>query len=222
MHILDLIFPPRCVNCNRVGSYLCRKCIQKIQYKPYQICGVCGRASIGGFTHPRCITPYGIDGLYAAAAYTGPVKKAIHFLKYRYVRDLTAPLVNLLFPKLPEWLPRFDYLVPVPLHPKRERERGFNQSYIIAKALGDLMNVPVKRHILIKKRITVPQVNLEKIERQRNLSHAFSVCSPNRIENKIIAVIDDVGTTNATVSECAKVLKRGGADAVWGIVLAHG
>lgn len=183
---------------------------------------MCGKPALGGKTHPRCRTLYGLDGLYASAHYSGPVKQAIHLLKYRLVRDLTRFTVNELFTKIPPELPRFDYIVPVPLHAKRLRLRGFNQSVLIASYLSETFRVGVVDGILVRKAHTRPQAELKREDRLENIHHAFSCSDPSEIRGKTIALVDDVATTCATLRECAHVLKRAGAKSVWGIVLAHG
>lgn len=222
MRPLDFLFPPRCVSCGRLGGYFCPRCTQKIEFIKFQICPRCTNPAIGGATHPRCQTPLGLDGMYALAHYKGPIKDAVHLLKYKLVSDLTKSLVFLLFKNFPFDVLKFDYLVPVPLHPQKQKERGFNQSEIIAEEIGKTLNVPVKTHLLNRYRYTSPQVKLERKNRLSNLKGAFS-CNKNiNIKYKTIAIIDDVSTTFTTLSECAKVLKRQGARSVWGIVLAHG
>ena len=169
MGILDLLFPKRCVSCGKLGNYVCFKCFQKIEFISFQICPYCGRSAIDGKTHPRCKRSWGLDGLYFNTRYKGPVKDAVHKLKYRLVTDLARFWIDILYQEKPKALPNFDYLVPVPLHPKRERERGFNQSEIIAKILGKKWTIPVSRNIIKRIRHTRPQVELERKERKTNL-----------------------------------------------------
>ncbi|MBI4067347.1 ComF family protein [Candidatus Gottesmanbacteria bacterium] len=222
MHLLDLIFPPRCVSCNHLGTYFCQNCRRKIEFLEHQICPVCAKLAIGSATHPRCQTRWGLDGMYALAHYRGPIKDAIFFLKYKFVTDLTDQLINILLNNLPEIIPQFDYLIPIPLHPRKEKERGFNQSFLIAKLLEKKLNIPLNINILYRIRYTQPQAKLKKKERLTNLDGAFSVGKNINIAGKVIALVDDVSTTRATLFESAKVLKSHGAHQVWGLVLAHG
>jgi competence protein ComFC len=222
MNLLDLLFPRRCVDCGKLGSYICQKCRSKIKSIESQICPVCEKPAIDGITHPICKTGWGIDGLSVAVNYSGPIKNAIHVLKYQFVSDLIPELVSLVFPGKPEILPNLDLLIPVPLHRRRERERGFNQSLLIAKILGEKWGIPVDRDIISRLKYTEAQADLDRKERLTNLQNSFALNNPDLIKDKAAGLVDDVATTCVTLRECARVLKRAGAKTVWGIVLAHG
>ncbi len=222
MNFLDLIFPRRCVGCSKFGTYLCPSCIGKIEYIEKPICPVCGKQSIDGITHPHCLSKYCLDGLFAVAHYRGIVKEAIHLIKYRFVSDLIESVSDLLISNWPKTLPEFDYLIPVPLHSKREKFRGFNQSSLLSHSLGKKLDIAVKEKILIRKINTIPQADLKLKERLKNLKDSFSLRAKIDLSGKKIALIDDVSTTRSTFLECAKPLKQHGADIVWGIALAHG
>lgn len=222
MSLLDIFLPKRCVSCGRLGKYVCGKCHKKIEFTGFQICPYCAGNAMDGKTHPRCQRKRGLDGLYFTTRYNGPVKDAVHQLKYRLVTDLTKCIIELLFPKKPEYLPNFDCLIPVPLHPKREKQRGFNQSELIATILGRKWNIPVVRKILKRIRYTNPQVELKGKTRRDNLRGAF-VCSKKiDLSDTVIGLVDDVSTTRSTLLECCWELKKQGANSVWGIVIAHG
>ncbi|OGF99454.1 hypothetical protein A2Y99_00280 [Candidatus Gottesmanbacteria bacterium RBG_13_37_7] len=221
LYVLDLIFPKRCVSCGRLGKYICQQCLAKIEFTVHPICPVCSRLSIGGITHPRCQTACGIDGMFALARYRGPLKDAIHLIKYKFISDIAVTLCDIFLEHYPDTLPRFDIYTPVPLHKKREKERGFNQSFLFAEILGKKLNIPVET-FLEKTRSTIPQVKLSLTERKKNLRGAFNCFNKNMIKGRVIGLIDDVATTRSTIIECAKVLKRNGAGKVWGLVLAHG
>jgi competence protein ComFC len=221
MGLLDLLFPRRCVSCGRIGKYLCRKCEPEIEFIERQICPVCGKHSIDGTTHYKCRNKYTLDGLYASAHYKGPVKKAIKKIKFGLVRDIVNPLVVSLFVSKKNYWPEIDFLTPVPLYHKREAERGFNQSYLIAKALAVRLGIPLRK-LLIRNKFTRPQAELKSADRKGNVLGAFSYTGKLNISDKSIGIVDDVSTTRFTLMECAKVLKRNGAGKVWGIVLAHG
>lgn len=222
MNILDFLFPRRCVSCGKIGKYFCSNCYKKIEFIGRQICPVCAKPSIDGFTHPRCRTSWGLDGMSATCHYKGPMKDAIHLLKYRFVSDLVDSLTDIFIKDYPKDLYRFDYLIPVPLHKKRERQRGFNQSLLLAKSLAKKLNIPVSTNVLARNRYTVPQVDLKGKDRHNNLEKAFSCISDDHIRGKSIGLVDDVATTRTTLMECAKELKKQGAKSVFGLVLAHG
>lgn len=158
----------------------------------------------------------------ATCHYKGPMKDAIHLLKYRFVSDLVDSLTDIFIKDYPKDLYRFDYLIPVPLHKKRERQRGFNQSLLLARSLAKKLNIPVLHEVLVRLRYTKPQVDLAGKDRRTNLQNVFSCVTNADIKEKSIALIDDVATTRTTLIECAKELKKQGAKSVFGLVLAHG
>ena len=149
------------------------------------------------------------------------MRQAIHELKYRNLRSLAAPLAELLWDYLVENPLPGEVLVPVPLHPKRLWERGYNQSHRLAEELGKLTGIPVVADCLVRRRHTSPQaraVNAE--ERQSNIDGAF-VCRDHRFWEKQVLLVDDVATSGATLDACAAALKAVGATSVWGLVMAR-
>lgn len=160
--------------------------------------------------------------MFVLGDYSGILRKMIHYIKYRNVFSLSETLVNLWLEKYPEVLPKFDLLTPIPLHPKRFLERGYNQAEILAKLFCQKRNLSFSNQVLIRNRQTPAQMSIKNLkERRKNIIGAFSYTEKISIEGKSIALIDDVATTGATIFEAAKVLKRNGAKTVWGIVLAR-
>lgn len=115
----------------------------------------------------------------------------------------------------------YDAIVPVPLHIKRLRERGFNQSLILARALGKKYSMDVDFSLLKRRKFTLTQTGLDKKEREKNISGAFVAVLPERIQNRNLILIDDVYTTGATINECAKTLVKAGASQVAVLTLAR-
>jgi len=149
------------------------------------------------------------------------MRQAIHQLKYRNLRALAAPLVQMLGDYLLTNPIPGEVLVPVPIHRKRLRERGYNQSSLLARELGKLTNLPVVDDCLIRQRHALPQARTSTVdERQRNVADAFA-CRDQRLCDKQVLLIDDVATSGATLDACAAVLKATGAISVWGLVLAR-
>lgn len=222
MDLLDLLFPKRCVGCKKIGSYICTTCIATIRFIEYQICPACMKPAISGATHPRCRTPWGLDGLYCLAHYDGVIRELIRKIKYRYTYDMAHEAITLLINHLPKTLPPFDTAIPVPLHKTRQKDRGFNQSSLLAKDLCLHLAIPCDETMIVRVRNTKPQFGLKKEERKINMVGAFDLLKHADIRKQRITLVDDVATTMATLSECAKVLKRNGAQSAWGIVLAHG
>ena len=143
-------------------------------------------------------------------------------MKYEKKKSLTKPLGNLLIEHVKNngRLERIDFIVPVPLHKKRLREREFNQSALLACLVGRNFNKPVLESNLIRTRLTTPQVELDRKERRRNVKGAFGVKKPEEIKGKSLLLIDDVRTTGATLKECHKVLRQAGAKEIHILTLA--
>ena len=153
--------------------------------------------------------------------FDGVMRQAIHQLKYRNLRALAQPLAKLLNNYLGTNPMPGEVLVPVPLHHKRLRERGYNQSSLLTKELGKLTNLPVVDDCLIRLRHAPPQARTSTVdERRSNVAGAFT-CRDRRLQDKQVLLIDDVSTSGATLDACAAALKAAGATAVWGLVLAR-
>lgn len=165
-------------------------------------------------------TPYACSLIRAAFFYQGPAMTIVHAFKYRGRRkaaEIAGTQMALALPRFPE-LGCFDGLVPMPLHPERERERGYNQARILAAEISDATGIPLMEP-LSRRRDTKPQWRLSRKERRKNISGVFSVKNPCPGKNLII--IDDVCTSSASLEECAKVLREAGAARVCGYVFAR-
>ena len=170
-----------------------------------------------------------LNGLFSAVSYQNLLaKKMIALFKYKpYIKTLSAPLAFLIISHfaLLEKQELFNssgaILMPVPIAPKKERERGYNQSAVVAKILSLYYRAPLQTKNLIKIKNTPNQVGLKKEERWGNIAGAFSVRQPEKIVGKTIFLVDDVFTTGATMEEAARVLKLAGAKKVWGIAIAR-
>lgn len=180
---------------------------------------------MGGKTHPGCQNRWRLDGLVVVCRYQGPVKRAITKIKYKWVYDIEKILVDVLVDALWKFdLPGDLILVPVPLHAKRKRWRGFNQAEILAKDLAKRFSQPYEA-VLGRNRETKTQVGLKRDERRENVKGAFSLDSlidGRKIGGKDFLLVDDVYTSGATMAECCRVLKRAGAREVWGMAVALG
>ncbi len=155
--------------------------------------------------------------------YHGILRQIIHTMKYRPVYGLTRPLAQLLEYQFEGcWADVFpDVLVPVPLHRCRLRQREFDQALALARYLSERIRVPYEAETLIRQRDTQSQVGLNFTERDQNVLDAFDVQHPQSIQGKTVLLIDDVYTTGATVKECARVLRRAGAEWVGVYTLAR-
>jgi competence protein ComFC len=219
---LDFLFPPYCVGCGREGAFLCPACRQSLPRITPPICPRCGRPQPGGILCPDCAHwPAAIDGIRSPFRFEGTMRKAIHQLKYQNLRALAMPLAEMLQEYLAASPLDVDVLVPVPLHRKRLRERGYNQARLLAQALGKLINIPVVDDVLARRRHTPPQARTANIaERTQNIADAFA-CRGNSLRGRRVLLIDDVATSGTTLNACATVLKAGGAAEVWGLVMAR-
>ena len=224
LSFLDLLFPKRCVFCGKIDSYLCPLCLKKIRFCQFQVCPVCQKASITGAVHPRCRTKYSLDGLTSISQFEGPVKAAIKKIKYKWVADLAEDLVGIVLENLwkEKWLPDDKFtIISVPLSPRREKWRGFNQSALLGKILAQKLELEFNGQILKKIKDTKPQVELSADERKKNLNEAFKVVDKSQVFGKSFLLVDDMVTTGSTLRNCASTLKRAGAKKVWALTLAR-
>ncbi len=153
---LDFLFPQYCVGCGEEGNFLCHSCRQRLLRITPPLCPRCGRPQPSGILCPDCVSWQAeIDGIRSPFRFEGVMRQAIHQLKYRNLRALVVPLAELLRDYLtPNTIPA-EVLVPVPLHPKRLKERGYNQSHLLAQKLGKLINLPMVDNYLIRRRHTL-------------------------------------------------------------------
>lgn len=175
-----------------------------------------------GIICPGCVSWHNsIDGIRSPFKFEGIVRQAVHQLKYKNLRSLAQPLaVQLKNYLIQNPLPG-QVLVPVPLHPKRLKERGYNQSFLLAQELGKLLQSPVVDDCLARVKYKVPQAQTKSVgERLGNVKNAFS-CFNSNLENTQVLLVDDVSTSGATLDACATALKAAGAISVWGIVLSR-
>jgi len=230
---LDILFPPLCHVCrcylsNPTDIHLCDGCREKILAVSSPLCTICGVpfATENGIDHPcgHCLTtrrPFA--GARAAARFEGPLQELIHRFKYGKKIHLSRPLGLLTATALGDFHPArsADYIVPVPLHRKRLRARGFNQSQLIGQVLAKSWGIPLSVNNLRRIRWTDPQTGLSAAERERNIRGAFAVVAPNRLAGKRLLLVDDVYTTGSTITECAKYLLQSGAKEVHVVTVAR-
>jgi len=220
--LLDLLFPPRCVGCHRPGTWLCPECLEGIERITGPLCPRCGRpVARPGRLCPVCrrMNPP-IDGIRSAAYFEGTLREAIHRFKYRGGRALAQPLGQLMAERWPTYHIPAEVLIPVPLHPTRLAERGYNQATLLAQELGMAIGLPVETGSLVRIRATAPQVTLDAAARRENVRGAFR-CLDDRMAGRCVVLIDDVCTTGATLSACSTALREAGARSIWAYTLAR-
>jgi len=220
--VLDFLFPRRCVGCGKEGNYICAACFRSMPYLAPPLCPKCGKPQPSGIHCPTCWGWHAeIDGIRSPFRFEGVIREAIHCLKYRNLKAISGSLAQLLAEYLSSNPPPAQALVPVPLHPRRLRERGYNQSGLLAYKLGKLIGLPVIEGSLVRWRETPPQARTATAAARRsNVVGAFS-CRDEKLKGKQVLLIDDVCTSGATLDSCAAALKAGGAISVWGLTLAR-
>lgn len=217
---VDFIYPPYCILCE---SYLqpfenivCQKCWsrqQKLEI-PFLACDQLKR---------KPGEKWWLDGSLALFKYSSATQQLVHYLKYKRFTKLAKPFGRDMAKVLAgePWLETIDAMIPVPLHPKRLRERGFNQSYLLAKAAVDQLKIKVWDDALIRTRYTQPQAKMQREERLRNVTNAFKFNSAASVENKNVVLVDDVFTTGSTMNECARILRMAGAKKVTSLTIVR-
>jgi ComF family protein len=219
LSLFDFFLPKFCLFCGKSAGEgeeraFCPDCTAEVHWVASPLCPCCGRifAAGEGADHlcGACRTePPPFARARAAAIYEGLVAEAIKRFKYGRRLDLLPVMQHWLQqPACRELVDAADLLVPVPLHPRRLKERGFNQALLLAKAFPDK---PLAREVLIRVRHTMPQSGLNPKERRENVKRAFTAPRPEEIKGKSVLLIDDVYTTGATVRECARILRQAGA-----------
>jgi ComF family protein len=219
---LDLLFPRWCLGCGKEGDFLCPSCQDTLPKIVPPLCPRCGSPEPGGNLCPPCARePSALNGIRSPFRFEGLMREAIHQMKYRNLRALAEPLAQLLGDYLQESPVPGEVLVPVPLHAKRRRERGYNQSQLLARELGKLTGLPVVSDSLVRPGLATPQARTTGVrERMLNVADAFA-CRDERLKGRRVLLIDDVATSGATLGAAADALKKIGAESVWGLVLAR-
>ena len=225
-NFIDLIFPPRCVICKKKSSkIICEDCLGKIEYLKPPICGVCGKPWDKYFEGNLCEdcakggAPFSMAR--SVALYDGMLKEAIHKFKFDGKRKIAPYLSRLLVAYLQYGdipIKELDVVIPVPLAKKREKQRGYNQSKLLAEGIARHYSIPLDDASLKKIKDITPQFELSRKERLQNIRGAFR-SSP--IAGKNILLIDDIYTTGATAREAATALKAAGANNVYVLTLAR-
>lgn len=213
--LITFVFPAKCRRCETpmgIGRvhYLCDACWEQIEFLKPPWCQICGlprwsAACAGCREHPPLFRK-----LRAIAFYEPTLREAIHLMKYEKKQVISKHLVQLLQAHLPADLAStdYDFLLPVPLHANRFRQRGFNQAEQIAQGVAKIWGRSVRTDILVRVRDTVPLSSLHsREERRESITGAFEVQSPDSIQNRKILLIDDIFTTGTTVNEALKVLQ---------------
>lgn len=221
----DIFFPKRCLACDKglsegqVVSF-CRPCRQNIRLIREPYCTVCGKPfeKSAGKSH---LCSYCINHTWHFArargvlCYQGPIAAAVKLFKYSSkMYGLETFTVLIREYRWDHPIPEPDLILPVPLHPKRLRQRGFNQALVLSRNFFPEYKKIIDPFVLERHQSTQPQTGLSAAARRRNVRNAFRVKNPGKVHNKKILLVDDVFTTGATVNECARVLKKNKASKI--------
>jgi ComF family protein len=230
---LDMVYPRSCMGCGKASPetfrYICWDCWSDASRIEPPFCRRCGDPVAGTIEHDfTCYacsaeTPW-FDAARSAARYDGVVGEALRQLKYGKALWMACDLAELMLGCLKAEFAglTFDFVVPVPLYPVRRRERGYNQSAILAAELARRIRCPTASRVLRRIHPTASQTNLTAAQRLSNVQNAFQHGRRNRLAGRRVLLVDDVMTTGATVNACARALKRGGAQSVHVLTVARG
>ncbi len=223
--IADMFYPKYCFGCRRAGSYLCKFCMTQIPDVAQHFCIVCNSVARQGFTHTQCLGPLKPERMLNAFPYQNAVVSDMIITgKYYFIPEVFAVLGAMCADSLflsarpQENLSGF-IICPIPLHPTRERWRGFNQSGIAASMIAKGLNLPYAS-LLIRLKKTQTQKDLDADERRTNMDGAFQVSPLHRVRGYKILLIDDVTTTGQTFLDATRALKSAGAEEVWCVSIA--
>jgi len=185
---------------------------------------MCGHYNYQGKTHASCFRKMGMEGKLSFYSYQGPIRQALLQMKYHYSYKIAEELAQLCINGVKSYTQLVNKcaLVYIPTKTQRLNWRGFNQAQIIASVWAQKLETPLLEDVLIKTKSTVPQARLDKLHRAKNIKNVFEFNSKTHNLEKFenIFLVDDVWTTGSTMREAAKVLKRNGAEKVWGITIA--
>lgn len=226
-HAFDIVFPNACMCCGTYlsrGDVACDPCLHAITIYTSFLCSVCQKP------YPQdALPPCHPNQLYtlgAATAYAGLTKALVHELKFEYVRIAAQPLAEILIRYITQYTQTTTawhnaIMLAIPLHPDKEKIRGFNQVHDIATIAANRLHMEYSDKLLIKTTATKPQHELSRNERLTNTKDCFTVTDPARIAGRTVILIDDVVTTGATMHTAAETLLGAGARAVYCLGVAH-
>lgn len=232
---LNMLLPPRCIKCGEIlgeRNGICAECFSKITFISQPMCHRCGRPFEGGADIKFGAVQYCGECMRqkkhlftlqrSTFIYDDESKDLILNLKFRDRTATAETLAGMLYAGGGDiWKEKPDLILPVPIHRLRLLQRRYNQSALLCRYLAQKAGIPADYETLVRCRNTIPQVQLSGAARRNNLKQAFKVVKPQNIKGKKVVLIDDVATTGSTLNECAKVLHKAGAKAIYSLTLAR-
>ena len=224
---MELLYPKTCCFCGKISvQEICDSCKEKVSYIKEPRCKKCGkpiRYEEQEYCHDCQKQSFHYMQGRSLWIHKGAVPWSIYQFKYHnrriYGKFYAKELYRVYGESIDEW--GIDLIVPVPLHWRRRRKRGYNQAEIVARYLGELTGIPVDKHLVIRKKYTEPQKTLNNKERVKNLKHVFDVRKMT-VREKNILLIDDIYTTGSTIDAISKVLLEKGHNKVWFLTISIG
>jgi len=225
--LVNFFYPPRCLACDKVGAVVHPACRSSFPFILDPLCDYCGlplpafEASCTSSLCLRSPNERTLDRVRSVFRHSQGARQGVLRLKYKGVSSVTEWLVRELTGAAQRHkLDKANAVVAVPLHPKRQRERGYNQAGLLAQGVAHYLNLPLYEDILVRRRETRSQVGLGGRERSENVLLAFA-WQGHSLAGQNLLIVDDVCTTGATLSECARVLKEAAAAQVWGLTVTR-
>lgn len=223
---LDALFPRRCPVCGKIPetNRICPSCLNKLSFVTSPTCKKCGK-EIAEETIEYCLDcarhPHSFSYGISLLNYNEAAARSMAAVKYKNKREYLDFYAEEAVRRCGRQLlaMQVDALVPVPVHPKRRRARGFNQAEVLAEKLGEALSLPVWRNRLVRSRNTEPQKDLTPAERLKNLEQAFTAAP---VTGKKLLLVDDIYTTGSTIEACSRALKKAGAEKIYFFTLCIG
>lgn len=220
--VIKFVFPCVCIGCGKFSDFICVDCARKLPRLLPPICQRCGKPEPGAQYCPECWKKRnGIDSIRSVFIFEGIIRTAIHELKYYNLHAISGILGEYMALYYSQNNFAADYLIPVPLHERRLRERGYNQSELLAQKVSSLLGVPVLNNAVVRIIDNKPQARTISINERRNNVEDIFKCEDKLVNMKNVVIIDDVCTSGATLEACAKALIKAGAQRTLGFTLAR-
>lgn len=232
IRLLDFIYPKRCPVCDDIvipkGKLVCGSCKNILIPLQEPLCYKCGRQIISNSSEycDTCVSyNFSFDKAFSLWPYNSTVKTSLSNFKYRGRREFAEYYADKLYEHFHNALPKLNIsaVVPVPIHPERLKNRGYNQAELIAEILAKKLDLPIVTDYLIRSKNTLAQKNLDPVSRRKNLREAFRINHNSKfyeIQLKNILLIDDIYTTGSTADACSAVLKEAGTEKVYVLCVA--